>query len=246
MKLIGVTSMKIEVWSDFVCPFCYVGKRRLEEALEKLQLSVEVEFKSFELDPAAEVEVDMNVYEMLAKKYGTSIAQAENMTKGIKEHGEQAGIEFDFDNSIPTNTFDAHRLAKFAALNGLDLKLTENLLNAHFVDGRHIGDKESLLFIAEDIGMDIKEAKEVLEGTRFSDEVRMDENEARQLGIQGVPFFVINRKYAISGAQPAEVFESTLKKIWEEEHGALPLQSVSGNSDLMCSDNGCEVEKEEK
>jgi predicted DsbA family dithiol-disulfide isomerase len=238
--------MKIEVWSDFVCPFCYVGKRRLEEALEKFELVVDVEFKSFELDPDAEVQVDLNVYEMLAEKYGTSIKQAKIMTKGIQNQGEQAGIKFDFDISIPTNTFDAHRLAKFAALNGLDMTLTENLLKAHFVDGRHIGDKQSLLHIAEKSGLDIEEAEEVLEGSRFSDEVRMDENEARQLGVQGVPFFVINRKYAISGAQPAEVFESTLKKVWEEEQGTLPLQSVPENSDLMCNDNGCEVEKEDK
>jgi predicted DsbA family dithiol-disulfide isomerase len=238
--------MKIEIWSDFVCPFCYVGKRRLEEALEKFNLSVDVEFKSFELDPDAEVQVDMNVYELLAKKYGTSIEQAETMTKGIQEHGEQAGIKFDFNNSIPTNTFNAHRLAKFAALKGLDLKLTENLLKAHFVDGRHIGDKQTLLSIAENTGLDIEEAKKVLDGTRFTEEVRFDENEAGQLGVQGVPFFVINRKYAISGAQPLEVFESTLKKVWEEERGTPLFQTVTGNSDMMCNDNGCEVTKEEK
>jgi predicted DsbA family dithiol-disulfide isomerase len=238
--------MKIEIWSDFVCPFCYVGKRRLEEALEKFQLSVDVEFKSFELDPDAEVHVDMNVYEMLSKKYGTSNEQAKTMSEGIKEHGKQAGIKFDFDNSIPTNTFDAHRLAKLAALKGLDYKLTENLLKAHFVDGRHIGDKQTLLSISVNTGLDIEEVKEVLDGTRFTNEVRFDENEARQLGVKGVPFFVINRKYAISGAQPAEVFESTLKKVWEEERDTPPFQPVTGDSDMMCNDDGCDVAKEEK
>jgi predicted DsbA family dithiol-disulfide isomerase len=238
--------MKIEVWSDFVCPFCYVGKRRLEEALNKFQHDVEVEFKSFELDPNAAVEVDMNVYELLSKKYGTSIEQAKNMTMGVKEHGAEVGIKFNFDHSIPTNTFNAHRLTKYAAAKGVDLPLTESLLKAHFVDGRHIGDEQTLLSIAESAGLDIQEAEEVLAGSRFSEEVRFDESEARQLGVQGVPFFVINRKYAISGAQPPEVFERTLEKVWEEENGVSPLQSVEGKSDMLCDDNGCAVPNNDK
>lgn len=233
--------MKIEVWSDFVCPFCYVGKRRLEAALDKLNHQVEVEFKSFELDPNAEVEMDMNVYELLSKKYGTSVEQAKNMSKGVEEHGAQVGIHFNFEDSIPTNTFDAHRLAKYAAAKGLEVSMTESLFKAHFVEGRHIGNKETLLSMAEGIGLDLEEVKEVLNGTHFSEEVRFDENEARQIGVQGVPFFVINRKYAISGAQPAEVFESTLEKVWEEENGPSRLQSVTGQSDMQCDDSGCQV-----
>lgn len=238
--------MKIEVWSDFVCPFCYVGKRRLEESLDTFKHDVEIEYKSFELDPEADVEMNMNVYELLSKKYGTSIEQAKNMSKGVMEQGAQAGIQFNFDDSIPTNTFDAHRLAKFAASKGLEASMAESLFKAHFIEGRHIGDKETLLSISESIGLDLVEVKEILSGSHFSEDVRFDESEARQLGVQGVPFFVINRKYAISGAQPAEVFESTLQKVWEEENSHSPLQTLAGESGMQCDDNGCQVPNDKK
>ncbi|MCA1053890.1 DsbA family oxidoreductase [Rossellomorea aquimaris] len=235
--------MKIEVWSDFACPFCYVGKRRLEEALTSFTHGVEVEYKSFELDPNAATDVDSNVYELLSKKYGASIEQAKNMARGMKDHGAQVGIEFNFDDNIPTNTFNAHRLSKLASDLGQGKEMTESLFKAHLTDGKHIGDKETLLSISEKAGLDREEAARVLEGSHFSEEVRFDEEEARQFGIQGVPFFVINRKYAISGAQPVEVFADTLKKVWEEENGSTPFQTVTGRDNLQCDENGCDIPK---
>ncbi|WP_064093299.1 DsbA family oxidoreductase [Rossellomorea aquimaris] len=237
--------MKIEVWSDYVCPFCFIGKRRLEEALNSFphKENVEVEYKSFELDPNAEVHSHSSIYERLAKKYGTTVEQAKGMTKNVADQAATVGLTFNFDTNVPTNTFDAHRLTKYAKTVGKDAELTEKLLHAHFTDSKHIGDKNILLNIAESIGLNRQQAESVLKSNDFSEDVRLDEEEARQIGVQGVPFFVINRKYAISGAQPSEVFLNSLQKVWEEENESSPLQSLAPSNGLNCDENGCEIPK---
>ncbi|MCA1058657.1 DsbA family oxidoreductase [Rossellomorea aquimaris] len=234
--------MKIEVWSDYVCPFCYIGKRHLEEALEKFPQrdKVEIEFKSFELDPSAPVNTENSIQEILAKKYGTSLEQAQNMTDRMSQQALTVGLDFRFDTNIPTNTFDAHRLTKYAKTKGKEADLTEILLHAHFTLSKHIGDKGTLSELAKHAGLDEKEALAVLNGEDFSQDVRMDEDEARQIGVQGVPFFVINRKYAISGAQPSDVFLNSIQKVWEEENQTSPLQPL-GTEGMACDENGCEV-----
>jgi predicted DsbA family dithiol-disulfide isomerase len=242
--------MKIEVWSDFVCPFCYIGKRRLEEALAQFphRDRVEVVFKSFELDPNASKGTTLSVHEHLARKYGTTIEQAKKMSENVAEQAATVGLDFKFEKMIHTNTFDAHRLAKFAESKGKDAELTERLLNAYFIDCKHIGDHETLKELAVEVGLDAEEAEDILKGTDYEKDVRADEAEARQIGVQGVPFFVLNGKYAISGAQPAEVFKSALQQVWEEENKKTPLQSITGaeTDNAFCTDEGCEVPESNK
>jgi predicted DsbA family dithiol-disulfide isomerase len=211
--------MKIEVWSDYVCPFCYIGKRRLEEALERTGLGekAEVVFKAYELDPNSPSVSDTSMQEGLAKKYGMSIEEAKKMTDNVAVQAKTVGLNYDFDKMTPANTFNAHRLAKLAEKEGVDKTISENLLKAYFIDGEKIGTDDVLIRIAEEAGISPDRAKAVLDSDEFADDVRMDIAEAQQIGVKGVPFFVINRKYAISGAQPTEAFEDALRKVVEEE-----------------------------
>ncbi|MED4531728.1 DsbA family oxidoreductase [Metabacillus fastidiosus] len=235
--------MKIEVWSDFACPFCYIGKRRLEEALMNFPHKNEVDilFRSFELDPNASLDTELSINEILAKKYGMSIEKAKAMNASVGQQAAAVGLTFEFDNMKPTNTFDAHRLAKLAESKGKDKEMTEQLLKAYFTDSEHIGNHDTLLKIAEEAGLNREEAKSVLESEDFAEHVRADEVEAREIGVQGVPFFVINRKYAISGAQPVEVFNDTLQKVWEEENKKISLEQIKGNEAGVCTEDGCEL-----
>lgn len=210
--------MKIEVWSDYVCPFCYIGKRRLEEAIESTGLGdkVEVVFKAYELDPNSPQTSDKTMTEVLAEKYNTSVEEAKNMTGNVVEQAKTVGLAYDFENLRPANTFDAHRLAKLAEQEGLGAEIAENLLNAYFVEAKQIGTHDELLKVAEKVGVSAGRASQVLESDEFASDVKKDIEEAGQIGVQGVPFFVIDRKYAISGAQPAETFANALQKAFEE------------------------------
>lgn len=211
--------MKIEVWSDYVCPFCYIGKRRLEEALEEtgLKEKTEVVFKAFELDPNSPDASDESMQAVLAKKYGMSLEEAKKMTDNVKVQAKTVGLDYDFDKMTPANTFRAHRLAKLAEQEGIGAELSERLLQAYFIEGQKIGTNDVLLDLAEGVGLARDRVKEVLEGDEFTEEVRYDIAEAGKIGVRGVPFFVINRKYAISGAQPAETFAEALRKVAAEE-----------------------------
>ncbi|MFS3914147.1 DsbA family oxidoreductase [Bacillus australimaris] len=234
--------MKVQIWSDIACPFCYIGKKQLETALgqfpEKEQ--VEIEFKSFELDPHAPLDVDHDVHDMLVKKYGMSRSRAMAMNEQVKQAGKEKGIDFQFDPLVLTNTFDAHRLAQYAGQKGKGDFVMEELFQAYFTDGKHVGDRQILLEIAEKAGLDLKEVQQVLSGEEFSDHVREDEKEARQLGIQAVPFFLINNKYSVAGAQPAETFLRALETAWTEE--ADQAEKEAANSfEAACADGVCAV-----
>ncbi|KHE72425.1 DsbA family oxidoreductase [Halobacillus sp. BBL2006] len=235
--------MKIEVWSDFVCPFCYIGKRRLEEALEQLPESaeVEVDYKSFELDPQAKRNTGQNMHEKLAAKYGRSLDEAREMTQNMTEQAKMVGLDFHFDTMVPTNTFDAHRVAKFAETKGLGKEVAEQFFKGVLTDSRDLGDHKTLAELASKIGMDSNEVNQVLQGTDYTEVVRAEENEAHQIGVQGVPFFVINRKYAVSGAQPTEVFVQGLQKALEEEKKSSPFEDLSTTNDAACTEDGCEI-----
>jgi predicted DsbA family dithiol-disulfide isomerase len=242
--------MKIEVWSDFVCPFCYIGKRRLEEALAQFPQKdqVEVEFKSFELDPNSPNNSNQTIHEMLAKKYGMSIEQAKQANYGVGQQAATVGLTYNFDAMKPTNTFDAHRLAKFAKTHGKEAEVTEKLLFGYFTESKQIGDYETLADIAEAVGLDRQEALGVLnDKNAYANDVRMDETIAQQYGISGVPYFVINQKYAISGAQPTETFKGALEKVWEEESASPVLQNLSTVSaeDASCTDGSCAIPDKE-
>ena len=236
--------MKIEVWSDYVCPFCYIGKRRLEEALAQFPNNdqVEVEFKSFELDPNAPKESDKNIHESLAQKYGMSIEQAKQANDNVGKQASSVGLTYNFDNMKLTNTFDAHRLTKFAKTVGKDHELTEKILYGHFTESKYLGDYETLATIADSVGINRDEALNVLhDKNAYANEVRIEEGIAKQYGISGVPYFVINQKYAISGAQPTETFLNALQKVWEEENPPMVLKDLSsdGTDDVICTDDHC-------
>jgi len=233
--------MKVEIWSDIVCPFCYIGKRRYEEALAQLDYRDEVEtvYRSFELDPNAPVKSDRDLHESLAAKFGISREQAKSMNDNVTEQARSVGLTYNLDQAVPTNTFDAHRLTHLAAKHGKMVEMTERLFKAYFTEGKHIGDRQVLVELAEDIGLDAAEVTEALDRSSYSDEVRADEREAAQLGIQGVPFFVINRKYAVSGAQPTEVFIRALEKARSEEQPAITVVNEESDADAACTDGAC-------
>lgn len=243
--------MKIEVWSDFVCPFCYIGKRRLEEALAQFPQrdQVEVEFKSFELDPNSPKYNGKNIHEVLAAKYGMSIEQAKQANQGVGQQAASVGLTFNFDDMKPTNTFDAHRLAKFAKTKGKEKEVTEKLLHSYFTDSQLISDMDTLADLAEDAGLDREESLTVLQDQNaFTNDVRIDQAIAQQYKITGVPFFIINQKYAISGAQPTTTFAGALQKVWEEENPAPVFEDLSTVSpeDASCVDGSCAIpEKKE-
>ncbi|WP_026962796.1 DsbA family oxidoreductase [Alicyclobacillus herbarius] len=235
--------MKIEVWSDFVCPFCYIGKRHLEQALCSTGLGdkAEVVFKSFELDPDAPVNPGVSVHERLAAKYGMSLEEAKAANAKMAERAAAVGLTYHFDTMIPTNTFDAHRLAQFAVQKGVGEVMVERLFKAYFTDSLHIGDRQVLVQLGVEAGLDKEETEAMLEQGDFTAEVRADEGEAQELGIHGVPFFVINRRYAISGAQPIALFVETLNKAWEEEQNQRPALVRVGEKEQgpACTDGSC-------
>lgn len=211
--------MKIEVWSDFSCPFCYIGKRRLEKALEAFEHREEIQvvYRSFELDPEAPKDAELSIHELLAVKYGLSLLQAKESNQNVAAQAKAEGLDYHFDTAIPTNTFDAHRLSHYAGEKGKAKEMTERLYRAYFTDSLHIGDRDTLVRLAEEAGLDGREAGEVLDQNRYADQVLEDEREARQLGIRGVPFVVLRGKYAVSGAQPLEIFQGALLRAWEDQ-----------------------------
>ncbi|GEK33157.1 DsbA family oxidoreductase [Kurthia sibirica] len=235
--------MKIQVWSDYVCPFCYIGKRELENALATTGFKdqVEVEYMAYQLDPGTPADSDETVYSMLSKKYGMSEEQAQAQTQGIKQRAASVGLNYDFDKMASANTFKAHRLAKYAATIGKEQQVTERLLKGYFEEGQKIGQDAVLIALAAEVGISEDEVKNVLADDTFATDVLADIAQARELGVQGVPFFVIDNKYAISGAQPAQVFEETVTKA-AEEAGIHPALKMMGNGNAgVCTDDSCEI-----
>ncbi|WP_454193647.1 DsbA family oxidoreductase [Paenibacillus sp. Marseille-Q7038] len=230
--------MKIEIWSDYMCPFCYIGKRRFEEALESFphKNQVEVIYRSYELNPNEPRDTDETTYDSLAKKYGMSVQEAKSMTENVVEQARTVGLNYKFDGIKPTNSFDAHRLTHYAAERGKASEMTESLFSAYFEKGEHIGNREVLIRLAGEVGMDTKQVKKILEESTYAEEVRRDEKQGADLGIQGVPFFVIDRKYGISGAQPLQVFTDALTQAWSESQ---PLKVFGGSDDALCTDDSC-------
>jgi predicted DsbA family dithiol-disulfide isomerase len=206
--------VKIEVWSDVVCPWCYIGKRRLQKALAESEHDggVEVTWRSFQLDPTQRRGDNRLTTEMLAGKYGVPAAQAEAMQERVTALAAEEGLTYHLDKSLTANTFDAHRLTHFAATRDLADGIHERLFRAALTDGEAVDDTETLVRIGTDVGLPADEVRKVLDGDAYADEVRDDIREARALGANGVPFFVFDRTYGISGAQPIEVFLATLEK----------------------------------
>jgi len=210
--------MRVDIWSDVVCPWCYVGKRRFEAALARFphRDAVEVRWRSFELDPRAPRLRPGDRIEHLSAKYRIDREQAEAMERRIAEAGRDAGLDLRLDATRGGNTFDAHRLLHLAADLGRAGALKERLLQAYFIDGEPIGDPAVLGPLAVAVGLPAAEVDEVLSGDRYAEAVRADERDARALGATAVPFFVIDETYGIAGAQPPEVFVNVLERAWSE------------------------------
>ena len=233
-----MAQLRIDIWSDIACPWCYVGKRRLEKALVDFpqRENVNIVWHAFELNPSAERETQGGNYvERLAKKYGTSARDAERMISRMAETAKAEGLDFDFNSIRPGNTFDAHRLLHLALTQGVQNALKERLLRAYFSEGAAIGDPATLLRLALEAGMKEDEVRGVLESNAFAKEVREDEAEAQALGIHGVPFFVLAEHYAVSGAQPAEVLAQALEQAQLTIEEPLPEYSEGA----VCGPEGC-------
>jgi predicted DsbA family dithiol-disulfide isomerase len=233
-----MASIRIEIWSDIACPWCYVGKRRLEAALAQFPRrdEVEVVWRAFELDPTApRVRADgLSYAERLARKYGTSAAQAEIMIRRMTDVAAADGLDFRFDRIRPGNTFDAHRLLHVAHGRGLQDALKERFLRAYLTEGEPIGDPDALSRLAREAGLDDDTVSFVLATDAYAAEVRADERDAHELGIDGVPFFVFGGRYAVSGAQPADVLLAALERAGADAESG----GVLAEGDV-CGPDGC-------
>ena len=208
--------LEVEVWADVVCPWCYIGKRRFEAALSEFahRDDVRVTMRSFELDPTPRSAVQGDIAEMLAAKYGMSIDQAHDAVEGVRQTAAQVGIDMDNGQRFQGNTRDAHRLLHYAAEVGMQDRLSEALYRAHFTLGDSVFDHATLADLAEAAGLDRTQAERVLSGMDYDDDVAADEDLARSLGINGVPFFVFDRRLGVSGAQPVELMREALEQAW--------------------------------
>ena len=209
--------LTVEIWSDVVCPWCYVGKRRFEHALEQFahRDQVELTWRSFQLDPSAPPERAHSSAEHLAAKYGMSVEQAQETNAQMTELAAGEGLEYHLDRTRGGNSFDAHRLIHLAAAHGRQDEMKERLMRAYFTEGEPLGDTDILVRLAADVGVDEQQARAALEGEAYADAVHADEELAARIGIRGVPFFVLDRRYGVSGAQPAELLLQALDQAWE-------------------------------
>jgi predicted DsbA family dithiol-disulfide isomerase len=239
--------MKVEIWSDIVCPWCAIGKRRFEKALAGFahRDEVEVSFHSFELDSNAPHELEGDLADHLAAKYGVSRERADEMHRQMTETAAVDGWEFHFERARSGNTFDAHRLLHLAAEHGVQDAVKERLLQGYLSDGEPIADHATLVRLVAEAGLDADEARAVLDSDRYADAVRADQRQAQAYGITGVPFFVVDRKYGVAGAQAPEELLQVLETAWTEAH---PLQVLTpaggvtpaGGADA-CADGSCSV-----
>jgi predicted DsbA family dithiol-disulfide isomerase len=210
--------MEIEVWSDIACPFCYIGKRVLDKALAQFEYKSEVKvaFRSFQLNPDLETDPTLNPVQHLASLKGWSLDYTRGLQAKVVLMGHEVGLGMNFENGVVANTFDAHRLIQFAQSRGDSSRVVEALFEAYFCSGLNVADPEVLVALAIQAGLDKVEAEKVMRSDAFSDQVLEDCHRARHLGIRGVPFTLVAGKYAVSGAQPLEIFLSALQKSWAE------------------------------
>lgn len=213
--------IKIDVWSDIACPWCYIGKRNLENGLAATAADpdaprVEVTFHSYELSPDTPADFDGDEIDFLAKHKGMPAAQVQQMLERVTGVAAEAGLEYRFDLLQHTNTLKAHELLHFAKEQGRQLEVAERLMSAYFTEGRHVGRVDDLVALAAEAGLDADAARDALESGRFAEAVQADKAQAAAYGINGVPFFVIDGKYGVSGAQPAEAFSQIVRQIWSE------------------------------
>ena len=232
--------MKVEIWSDVVCPWCAIGRARFEKALEDFEHRDEVElrWRSFELDPTAPREREGSPAQHLADKYGVTPEQAQDMHDQMTATAAQDGLDFHFQRARSGNTLDAHRLIHLGADRGVQDAVKERFLRAYFTEGERIGDPETLVRLGAEAGLDADEARAVLASGRYTAEVRADEHRAQAYGITGVPFYVIDERYGVSGAQPPEALLEVLETAWNESR---PMLTPAGGQGEACADGSCAV-----
>jgi len=231
--------MKVEIWSDVVCPFCYIGKRRFEHALKQFahNENVEIEWRSFQLDPDAKPVPGQTVHEYLAQRKGVSVQEGKRMNDYMADMAKEVGLQYNFDKAVITNTLDAHRVLHFAKKHGKQNELKERLFAAYYTEGRDLGNAETLAELAETVGLEGEKVKEMLQSDAYKTEVTQDQYEAQQVGARGVPFFVFNNRYAVSGAQPVELFLQTLEQTWNETEKPKPTP-ITGDPNA----NACDID----
>lgn len=210
--------MRIDIWSDVRCPFCYIGKHKFERALSRFnnKNEINVQWHSFELDPTLKTQPDMNDLEHLSKVKGMPKEQVKQMLGTASEMGKEIGLNLNFEKTTVANSFNAHRLIQLAKTKNLAGEIEEALFKAHFENGQNIDDKPTLKKIGASIGLEEADMDRTLFTDEFADKVEEDKRTAAQIGVRGVPFFVFNQKYAVSGAQPEEAFLEVLEKSWQE------------------------------
>ena len=228
--------MKIEIWSDVMCPFCYIGKRKFETALEKFNQKnqVEIVWKSFQLNPEMEYLEGDTLNKYLARHKGWTEEYARSANQHVTGMAKESGLEFNLEKAIPANTLKAHRLIHLAAKSGLQDLAEETLFSAYFTEGKNVGNTDTLIALGKKIGLGDSELKDLFEGNKYINEVETDILEAQQIGVRGVPFFVIDRKYAISGAQPSEVFLQALEKAFADSE----IPSATSTNGESCDVEG--------
>lgn len=231
--------MQVEIWSDVVCPWCFIGKRRFETALSRFPHAdgVEVTWRSFELDPGAPRERSGPAVDHLAAKYGVAREEAQAMHDRMAGVADGEGLQFRLGAARPGNTFDAHRLLHLARERGMQDPVKERLLSAYLTEGEAVGDPQVLVRLATEAGLSSDEARSVLDTDDYADAVRADEATARTLGITGVPFFVVDRAYGVSGAQPPEVLLELLEAVWAHSESLTSVRGASTGEG--CDDGGC-------
>jgi predicted DsbA family dithiol-disulfide isomerase len=228
--------MEVEIWSDVVCPWCYIGKRRFESALAQFDHAdqVKLTWRSFELDPQAAPETIGDRAERIAEKYNVPVEQARSMEQHVTDTAAQDGLDYHFDIARSANSFDSHRIIHLAGEHGLGDQMKERLLRAYFTEGRLISDHPTLVELAAEVGIDPEEARATLASDRFTDAVREDEVTAQRFGLTGVPTFVVDRAVAVSGAQPPEVLLQLLDEAWDQR--SPKVVATGGES---CGVDGC-------
>ena len=228
--------MRVDIWSDVVCPFCYIGKKRLEHVAEQAGIKLDIHWHSFELDPDAPAKHETSNTERLAKKYGRSFADMEEMERNVAAMAATEGIDFQWQKANSGNSFNAHRIIHLAQSKGLGNEAEEAFFHAYMTEGLAIGEREVVEEIASRIGLDNAEVEYVLNSDELADFVRHDEKIAReQLNITGVPFFVFDQKLALSGAQPREIFLQALQQAQSE------LTEIEQDEAAQCNDESCEI-----
>lgn len=212
--------MKINIWSDVRCPFCYIGKRKFERALERFphRDQMEVVWRSFQLDPGLKTDPEVHVYDYLAKIKGLNRDQVIQMHDHVKKAAAEVGLNFNFDQAVVANSLKAHQLIQLAKVHSLGNEAEERLFSAHFAEGKNIDDDQTLIELGSGIGLDAGEIERMLKSDDYKEKVEEDEEMARSIGIRGVPFFIINDAVAVSGAQSPALFLQALEKAWEESN----------------------------